>query len=368
MNEPSGWLRFAKVAGVFVGGVAGVAGATAAISVAAEKYAIGRIRKGPDRDVDEPFGQLPADRSYNVIADDGVPLHVEEVGPKNAQLVLVFAHGWTLEMGSWHFQRQGLADLTNPTVRMVFYDQRSHGRSGRSDAEHSTIDQLGSDLAEVIKSSAGDRPVVLIGHSMGGMTIMALADVAPKLFDNQVLGAALLSTSAGSLLTSLKLGLPRSLAPRALPLLVRAAKASPNAIDSARKPLGDAMWLLVRRFSFGAEGAGPSLSDYVDKMIGDTPVEVVADFLPTLAGHDKVAALPGLHRTEVFISCGTDDRLTPPEHSAALYQAIPDADFFSVEGAGHMAMMERPELMNLRLRAFVHRAAKRADRRGRRLA
>ena len=42
-----------------------------------------------------------------------------------------------------------------------------------------------------------EGPIVLVGHSMGGMTIMALADAHPELFGDQVLGVALLSTSAG---------------------------------------------------------------------------------------------------------------------------------------------------------------------------
>ena len=75
---------------------------------------------------------------------------------------------------------------------MVFWDQRSHGRSGRSDLTHATIDQLGDDLLAVLEATtAPGRPVVLVGHSMGGMTIMALADRHPELFGDRVVGVAL---------------------------------------------------------------------------------------------------------------------------------------------------------------------------------
>ena len=38
---------------------------------------------------------------------------------------------------------------------------------------------------------------MLVGHSMGGMTIMALAEQRPELFAERVAGVALISTSAG---------------------------------------------------------------------------------------------------------------------------------------------------------------------------
>jgi len=63
-------------------------------------------------------------------------------------------------MDCWHFQRRDLGRLG----RLVFYDQRSHGASGRSPREHSTIDQLGADLFAVLRTVAPDGPIVLVGH------------------------------------------------------------------------------------------------------------------------------------------------------------------------------------------------------------
>ena len=70
-------------------------------------------------------------------ADDGVLLSVEEIGPRDAPLTVVFVHGYTLSMASWAFQRRTLAaELATanghrPDARLVFYDQRGHGSSGR---------------------------------------------------------------------------------------------------------------------------------------------------------------------------------------------------------------------------------------------
>ena len=66
-------------------------------------------------------------------ADDGVLLSVEEIGPRDAPLTVVFVHGYTLSMASWAFQRRTLAaELATanghrPDARLVFYDQRGHG-------------------------------------------------------------------------------------------------------------------------------------------------------------------------------------------------------------------------------------------------
>ena len=81
-----------------------------------------------------------------VTTADGVSLAVREVGPENAPLTVVFAHGFCLCMGAFHFQRARLAEQWGPQVRMVFYDQRGHGQSGDASPETYTVEQLGRDL------------------------------------------------------------------------------------------------------------------------------------------------------------------------------------------------------------------------------
>ena len=344
-------------------GMAGAAVVTvaagAAVGLAAERYAVGRSWRGrPDPEADEPFGKLPADRLRTITTDDGVPLAVEEVGPPDAPLTVVFVHGYCLTMGSWHYQRLGLADMTNPRLRMVFYDHRSHGRSGRAPAETATIEQLGEDLYQVLLDLVPRGPFVLVGHSMGGMTIMALADAHPELFGPRVVGVALLSTSTGRL-SEVTLGLPAltaKLRAPVLPLALRMMRTSAGLIERTRRIGSDISWLLTRRYSFGSTDVSPALVEYVGRMISGTPVEVVADFYPALDTHDKLAALDRLRGLETLIMVGDRDLLTPVEHSERMVEALPRAELVVLEGAGHLAMMERQALVTLRLRAFLHRA------------
>ncbi len=186
------WRRITGVAGVAAGAML-AAGAGAVI--AAEKGAVGRQRLRPDPEADEPFGQLHG-RALTVLADDGVPLHVEINGPDDAPVTIIFSHGYALSQNVWHYQRRDLAG----SARCVFWDQRGHGQSGECSQESCTIPQLGEDLHAVLRAAApGETPVVLVGHSMGGMTIMAFARQHPELFGTKVIGAALISTVAGGI-------------------------------------------------------------------------------------------------------------------------------------------------------------------------
>lgn len=339
-----------------VGTVVGLVTAGAGTAVAVQQRRASTARAAPDGRAGTAFGRLPADRSYRVRTDDGLELHVEEVGAPDAELVLIFVHGFTLALGSWHYQRLGLA---GPGRRLVFCDLRSHGRSGRGTAESCDIDQLGRDVGSVLDATAGERPVVLVGHSMGGMALLALAEQRPELFGEQVRAVALLSTSSGGM-AGVDLGLPKALSSFklvALPLLARGMRARPKLAELTRRLGSDLSWSLTRAYSFGDPQVSPSLVDYVGRMIADTPVEVIADFFATLMGHDKVAALPVLRAVDTLVVCGGDDRITPLSHSESIAAALPATRLLEIDGAGHLAMLEQPVLVNAALEELVVHAA-----------
>ena len=348
-----------RTAGLF-GGLAGLVVVGAAAGLTAERYAVGRARLAPDPDREQPFFELPADRTQVVLADDGVALHVEEVGPVDAELTVVFCHGYTQELAVWHYQRLALA--AEGLGRLVFWDQRSHGQSGRSSAAASTVDQLGRDLQAVLLALAPAGRVVLVGHSMGGMTIMALADQRPELFGTQVTGVALMSTSTGRM-ASLTFGLPRAVEPvtrRALPWLTRGMAGRPELFERGRRLGTDLAFVAARKGAFGSSDVSPSVVEFVEQMLARCPVDVIAEFYPTFVDHDKLAALDVLKAVETLVLVGTKDRITPLAHSRTIAVALPSANVVEVEGAGHMVQLERPELVTLQLQALVRRASRAA--------
>ena len=322
----------------------------------AERKVLVRVRKRrtqPDPEAGERFGRLPG-RTAFVVSDDGVPLHVQEAGDPSAPLTIVFTHGFVVSSLNWHYQRRDLADM----ARVIFYDHRSHGRSGHSAAERCTIDQLGEDLYRVLRERVPAGPVLLVGHSMGGMTIMALAERHPELFGTRVIGVALLSTSAGRMAEA-ALGLPAAvsvLIRKLVPKLSVGVHRRPGLIDRGRRHRVDLTYIASRRLGFGSDKVSPSLVHFLERMVAATPVDVIAAFLPTFLSHDKLKALGVLRHLPVLILVGEADLVTPVDHSEEIAASLPDAEFVVVPKAGHMVNMERPDVVNRQLRRLAARA------------
>ncbi len=336
------WRRITGIAGLAVGAtVAAGAGAV----IAAEKVAVGRIRLRPDPEADEPFGQLHG-RPLTVLADDGVPLHAEINGPDDAPVTIIFSHGYALSQNVWHYQRRDLAGA----ARCVFWDQRSHGQSGESSQEHCTIPQLGEDLYAVLQATApGDGPVVLAGHSMGGMTIMALARQRPELFGTKVAGVVLISTVAGGVDPTIWIPVVlRPIARHAAAPVLRGVSTGARATltERLRHAGGDLAFLGTRYVAFGDPSVSPAVVDFLERIIRATPVGVVAAFYLALLNHDERAALGTLARVPVTVIAGEQDRLVSLAQSEELAGHIPGAELVRVPEAGHGVILERPAVVN----------------------
>ncbi|MGH3766114.1 MAG: alpha/beta fold hydrolase [Pseudonocardiaceae bacterium] len=323
---------------------------------------IAKLRRTTAQQPDELPPALVPDREYTVLADDGVALSVEELDPVDGgspEFTVVLVHGYTLDRRTWLFQRYELAHSTAPRVRQVLYDSRSHGQSGRSSRSASTIEQLGRDLNAVIRRAVPQGPVVLIGHSMGGMAIMALAEQHPELFAGQIRGVALLSTSAGDIGRS---GLSRPfLAPHnpIMPVARRLSSWDPStrAIDRGRDTSEHLAWSLTRKFSFVDTAVSPAMVELLHSMISATPFEVVIDFVATLGAHHRYTALAALRDTKVLV-IGTDgDLLIPYHHAEAIAARLSDVELVQVQGAGHVPTLEQPTLVNELLLKFLAQCA-----------
>ena len=332
------WRRLSSVAGL----ATGVAAASAGAVIAAEKAAVGRIRLQPDPAASEPFGQLRG-RPLEVIADDGLRLHAEICGSDNSPVTIVFCHGYTLSQEVWHYQRQDL----QADYRLVLWDQRSHGRSGRSDPAHISIGQLGRDLAAVVAATAPGGPVVLVGHSMGGMAIMALANQQPELFGTTVIGVILISTTALVDPTGWLPGPLRPVGRWAAPALLRGSSRGRRAelTERIRSAVGDLAFLSTRFIAFGDPDVSPSVVDFLERVIRATPIDVVADFYLALTEHDERKALTTIGAVPTVVLTGADDRLVMTEQTAELAAAIPGARLVRIPKAGHVVILERPDVV-----------------------
>lgn len=336
---------------------AGAAAAAAGLAAAGTGVAVRRRTAAPrllPPAALDLLEDLPGERS-SVRADDGCPLNVVRTG--QGLLTVVLVHGYCVDRRCWHYQWRALGQWRAGGATLIAYDQRSHGRSGRSRPDAATIDQLGADLRRVLDVAAPTGPVVVIGHSMGGMTIMALADTCPELFGTRIVGVGLLSASAGKL-SEVTYGLPAGLAmighrlsPLVLPRLTRRA----HLVDAGRRANSAIGTWLTKRYSF-ASPVPPERMALMTTLIESTPFAVMAEFFPAFANHDKLHALGVLAKLPTLVLVGDGDLQTPPDHSRSIAAALATADLVVVPRAGHMVMLERPEAVDSALAALLDRA------------
>lgn len=285
-----------------------------------------------------------AAQRVSVITADGLALATRQIGPEVADLTVILLHGLLGDRGSWRCQTSHLTSR-HPDIRVIAYDQRGHGRSGRGCALSSTIGQLARDLDAVIDTTTPNGHIVLVGHSMGAMTILQYLQHHQSRNTDRIMGVGLIATAAADIT---RYGLARLLAtPLAGGACTLAGRipASAEAVRTAAVRATEPIWRLVTK-------EAPTLA----ALINAPHLPILAGFLGSISDFDGTAAYRALSRTPTLIMCGTVDRVTPPHHSAAIAAAVAAAEFVDVPGAGHMLMLHRPDVVNDRLDALLERA------------
>jgi pimeloyl-ACP methyl ester carboxylesterase len=310
---------------------------------AAVRILVGRHQRANDGA--SPIGDLPPHELDPIVSFDGTEIAVRVAGEPDAPLLL-FTHGFSLDMSVWHEQWIDLAD----DFRCVLMDHRSHGASAGAAHGDLSIRAMGRDIAAVLDAVAPDRPAVVIGHSMGAMAIIAMAEQRPELFGPRVAGVVLIGASSsapfrgamGPVAELLRARLGTfATAARRVDLLRRAVLAGP----------ADVGGVFARMTQFGPE-AQPHLVDHIVGLAGRARAEVWTDGLAELMEMDLRHALPRV-RVPTIVIVGQHDRVTPPATAVELVGGLPDATLVVVEHAGHMAMLERPAEVNHDVRVFA---------------
>ncbi|WP_157974131.1 alpha/beta fold hydrolase, partial [Desertihabitans aurantiacus] len=331
-----------------VGMVAGLAALGAggiAAGLELERRVVGsRFRN--DRTPREAFFSLRSG-GPPVRTSDGLDLHTEidelddhqpapGSGPVHPELTVVMVHGYALSLDCFHFQRKHLRGR----ARLVLYDQRSHGRSPRAAPETCRIDQLGDDLLAVLQQTGVTGPVVLVGHSMGGMTIMNLARRHPELFGDLVGGVVLISTSPADMAEHSPIrGIPGRTFSRVVEPALALLNRVPDLVTRSRRAGSDLGFVATKQLAFGSEVPAQYV-EFVSEMLGDIPLEVVGDFYPAFRDLDETGSFPVLAGVETAVVGGEDDAITPIEHTQVIIELLPGADALVLENSGHMALIE----------------------------
>ncbi|MFF7294489.1 alpha/beta fold hydrolase [Streptomyces sp. NPDC008265] len=355
----------------WAGAAIGVLAAGAAAGVAVERITVGRGVRRKARlalDAAGDYGSLRGTEG-SCRADDGTELYYEvdelpEDGKRRRlrrkgeeRATVVFCHGYCLGQDSWHFQRAALRGV----ARALYWDQRSHGRSARglaqADGEPVTMEQLGRDLKAVIDAAAPEGPLILVGHSMGGMTVMGFAEQFPELVRDRVVGVALVGTSPGRL-DEVTYGLPAAgmgAVRRILPGVLKALGSQVELVEKGRRATADLFAGMIKMYSFGSRDVDPGVARFAERLIEATPIDVVAEFYPAFQVHDKTAALQRFTDIPVTVIAGDKDMITPAAHSVAIKEALPSAELVILESTGHLMMLERPETVTRLLTELLAR-------------
>ncbi|MBQ0888647.1 alpha/beta hydrolase [Streptomyces sp. RM72] len=247
---------------------------------------------------------------------DGARLALYVDGPSDPDLVLVMAHGWQAAASVFN---EHVRQLPRPRTRIVRYDQRGHGNSTNGRALPS-IPLLADDLKAVIAATApGPLPVLLAGHSMGGMTVLALAAQHPHLIGDKVTAALLAATTAG--------GLDLATAPH--PPLKRLIGMTRHAMAAV---------------CIHAPGPAHRIRDLVrPRPYQQPPIDHAARWFKALMRHDVADQLDALARIPVHILVGENDQTIPPIHALRLAAQIDTARLHVIPGGGHRLPTQHPE-------------------------
>ena len=301
-------------------------------------------RRRGDPEADELLSELPPDDLGPVRSSDGTVLAVRAAGDPSRPTI-VFVHGFSLDMTTWHYQWTGLSGR----FRCVLFDFRSHGRSARAAGGDLSPLAFGHDLAAVLET-VRDGPVVLVGHSMGAMSMLAMAEMRPELFGNPIAGVVFVGSAASDLARGAFGSVTELLRPRLGSLRQAAGRVNRlrKAVLSSPADVGQ---MVARVTQFGTD-ASPHLVRYVVGLAARAPSEVWTDGLAGLMEMDLRHAIEHIGIPALVI-VGEHDRMTPPSSSVALAGELPHGRLEVVEGAGHFPMMERHEDFNRRLASFA---------------
>lgn len=290
---------------------------------------------------------------------DGAKLSVFEEGAADPPVTVVLVHCYALGHGEWDRLLPELANELDGPARVLRYDQRGYGESDGVERGTATLAQLGDDLAELITERVPLGPVVLVGHSMGGMAIMAMAERHERLVAERIAGVAFVSTACTGM-GGLSFGLPGPLATIAHGL----ERACVRLLSAARLPV---LWPFpqvlepfVRRLVFGEGADGGDVAHVARLLAACRPVTMLL-FRPDFDAHDRRDALANLACSPAppasTVLVGSRDRMTPPRYAAEIAEWLPGSRFVLLEGAGHMLPHERAAEVAAEVGLLVRAAA-----------
>ncbi|MEJ2867069.1 alpha/beta hydrolase [Actinomycetospora sp. OC33-EN08] len=294
----------------------------------------------------------------------GITLRVARSGTRTPGTpTLVLAHGWSQDLRTWD---RVVADLRRAgmTGEIVRYDHRGHGGSESGGEHASTIGRAADDLAVLLRDHV-EGPLVVAGHSMGGMTLMALAERHPDLVRERVVGAGFVATASDDM-ADLTLAIPgrrgafvahgeRAVMPWLASLGNRAPVNRADPEGSGVHARSVALAPVVRALVFGRHPRRADVLSVAEQTFAADPVAVLA-FRASIGEHRRTSSLESMRGVPTVVLVGTRDRLCPIDHAKTIATALPAAELVVLPDAGHMITFERSVEVAAHLQGLVEAA------------
>lgn len=290
-----------------------------------------RLGRGPD----EPEAARNG-ATQRISRPDGTELHVEIYGPANAP-ALVLTHGWGLDGTEWYYAKRHFAER----FRLIIWDLPGLGKSSRPKNNDYALEKMARDLEAVI-GVAGEGPVVLLGHSIGGMITLTFCRLFPEQLGSRVAGLILTHTTyTNPVKTSKFSGFLRAVQkPLLEPLLYLMIGLSPlMRLMSWLNYLNGMTHLHVHRDHYsGHETRGQM--EFIARFSLQAPPSVVARGMLAMMRWDAGETLPTIPVPTLVVAANAD-KATLPIASQHMAETIPNAQIVDLVPAGHTGLIEQ---------------------------
>lgn len=297
---------------------------------------------------DEPKG-LHSAITRNVSGVDGENLHVEVFGPDNAP-ALVFTHGWSTDSTEWYYAKRQLAGQ----FRLIFWDLPGLGDSrAPSDGDYS-LERMARDLEAVVAKVGNNKPVVLVGHSIGGMVNLTYSRLFPQELGRRVIGIVQVDTSYTNPVTTTK-NASQSKAlqkPVGEPLLHAMSALAPvvRVLNWLSYRNGTAQLLDAKTGFAGSETWGQV--DLIARYGYESSQDVVARGTLAMFHWDAKEELARIS-VPVLILVGQQDTTTLPSASVYMQEHIPGARLQAISPSAHYGLLEQNRRFNAAIARFA---------------
>lgn len=267
---------------------------------------------------------------------DGTELYVEIHGRREGPMLL-FTHGWSLDSTVWKLVLDNLAKR----FRIVVWDLPGLGRSKGPQNGDFRLEKMADDLAAVVHQ-LGKEPVILVGHSIGGMIIQTFCRLYPKQLGTRVAGLVLLHTTyVNPLRTALFASLWTIIEkPILIPLNYLTIWLAPLAsLSNWQSYFNGSLHIVTRLASFSGRQSWSQLNYGAWLAAKAWPAVIARGNLAMLTFNEELT-LSDIE-IPVLVIAAKHDRMTKPSASQRIEALLPHAVLASV-ASGHLGFWEQP--------------------------